>query len=121
MRMALSRDVPQHIAGTIRPFVRALFGRAGLEYSAEQRRAIFAIHPGGPRIIDAVRDALELEEAQVAPARHVLSRFGNMSSATVPHIWRELLEDSRYPRGTLLASFAFGPGLTVCGALLRKE
>jgi predicted naringenin-chalcone synthase len=121
MRMALSRDIPEHIARTIHPFVAGLFERAGLEYASEQRRVVFAIHPGGPRIIDAVRDALELEEKQVAPARRVLSRFGNMSSATVPHIWRELLEDPSYAHGTLLASFAFGPGLTVCGALLRKE
>jgi predicted naringenin-chalcone synthase len=121
MRMTLSREIPDHIARTIRPFVGSLFERAALDFANERRRSIFAVHPGGPKIIDAVRDALELEEPQVAPARQVLSRFGNMSSATVPHIWQALLEDSAYPPGTLVASFAFGPGLTVCGALLRKE
>jgi predicted naringenin-chalcone synthase len=121
MRMTLSRDIPDHIARTIRPFVGALFARAGLDFTNERRRSVFAIHPGGPKIIDAVRDALELEEAQVASARRVLNRFGNMSSATVPHIWHALLEDPACAPGTLVASFAFGPGLTVCGALLRKE
>jgi predicted naringenin-chalcone synthase len=121
MRMTLSREIPGHVARTIRPFVAALFERAGLDFANERHRSVFAVHPGGPKIIDAVREAMELEEAQVAPARRVLSRFGNMSSATVPHIWSELLDDPRYPAGTLVASFAFGPGLTICGALLRKQ
>jgi predicted naringenin-chalcone synthase len=50
-----------------------------------------------------------------------LLRYGNMSSATLPHIWSGLLDDAACLPGTLVASFAFGPGLTVCGALFRKE
>jgi predicted naringenin-chalcone synthase len=120
MRMSLSREVPEYLARTARTFVADLFDHAGFDLAREIRRATFAVHPGGPRIIDIVRDALELEERQVAASRAVLHRFGNMSSATLPHIWSELLESKDVREGTLVASLAFGPGLTVAGALLRK-
>ncbi len=120
MRMTLSRDVPEQIARGIRPFVANLFERAGLDLANERRRAVFAVHPGGPRIIDLVRDALELDESQIAASRRVLRRFGNMSSATLPHIWSDVIEDDACSRGSLVASFAFGPGLTICGSLFRK-
>ena len=64
---------------------------------------------------------LELDEGQVAASRRVLHDYGNMSSATLPHIWMRLLADPDVPRGTLIPSFAFGPGLSVCGALLEKQ
>lgn len=121
MRMTLSREVPDRIAKTIREFVVDLFARGGYDFAAEQPSCAFAIHPGGPKIIDVVRDALELREPQVAAAREVLRRYGNMSSSTLPHVWKHLLEDRECPRGSLVGSFAFGPGLTIAGALFRKE
>ena len=121
MRMALSRTVPERLAGMIRPFLVRLFAQADLDFAGERRRCAFAVHPGGPKIIDGVRDALELDEAQVEASRRVLRRFGNMSSATLPHIWSDLIADGSVAEGTLVASVAFGPGLTICGALLRKE
>ena len=85
------------------------------------KRCVVAVHPGGPKLIDRVRDVLELDEAQVAASRGVLRDYGNMSSATLPHIWMRLLADPAVPRGTPIPSFAFGPGLSVCGALLEKQ
>ncbi len=79
------------------------------------------MHPGGPRIIDRVREVLELTDAQVQTSRDVLFDCGNMSSATLPHIWQRLLEDRAVARGTPIVSLAFGPGLTMCGALLEKR
>lgn len=117
MKMTLSRDVPDRIASALRGFVLELLdGKLGT-----LKRSIVAVHPGGPKIIDRVRDVLELDEAQVAASRGVLADYGNMSSATLPHIWMRILEDSRVPPGTLIPSLAFGPGLTVCGALLEKR
>jgi predicted naringenin-chalcone synthase len=123
MRMTLSREIPDCLARSVRPFLSELFARVGLDLSLarEPSRCVFAIHPGGPKIIDVVRAALELEEGQVATSREVLRRFGNMSSATLPHIWSNILDADAIPEGTLIASLAFGPGLTVAGALLRKE
>jgi predicted naringenin-chalcone synthase len=120
MQMTLARDVPDRIAGALRGFVVELFKRGGL-HLGHLKTALFAVHPGGPKIIDKVRDVLELDDTQVAASRGVLRDYGNMSSATLPHIWMRMLADPKVPRGTLIPSFAFGPGLTVCGALLEKQ
>jgi predicted naringenin-chalcone synthase len=118
MYMTLARDVPDQIAGVLREFVIELYRRAGLEVG-RLRDSLFAVHPGGPRIIDGVQQTLELADAQLAASRAVLYDHGNMSSATLPHVWMRL--DQSAAPGTLIASLAFGPGLTVCGALFEKR
>jgi predicted naringenin-chalcone synthase len=119
MRMTLSREVPARIAKCAREFVAALFDDAGLPFPADPSTA-FAIHPGGPKVIDVLQAALELSDAQVAASRQVLFRYGNMSSATLPHIWMNLLGENGVPRGTHVVSLAFGPGLTIAAALMVK-
>jgi predicted naringenin-chalcone synthase len=120
MQMTLARDVPDHIAAGVRGFVGELFARAGVELT-RLRDAVVAVHPGGPKIIDRVQHALELADAQVAASRGVLRDCGNMSSATLPHVWARVLDDPDVASGTLVPSLAFGPGLTMCGALLEKR
>ncbi len=119
MQMTLSRDVPDRVATALRGFVVELLAKAGRDAS-HLKGSVFAIHPGGPKIIDRARDVLELSDAQVATSRAVLFDHGNMSSATLPHIWMRILGDRDVPAGTLIPSLAFGPGLTVCGGLLEK-
>jgi predicted naringenin-chalcone synthase len=120
MQMTLARDVPEQIAGELRGFVTELFRRAGHGLDA-MKQSVFAVHPGGPKIIDRVGQVLELVPAQLQASRDVLRDHGNMSSATLPHVWMRLLADPRIPRGTLIPSLAFGPGLTVAGTLLEKR
>jgi predicted naringenin-chalcone synthase len=121
MQMTLARDVPERIAGGLRSFVSELFEKAGLGLAEALRHTVAAIHPGGPKIIDRVREVLELEPAQVQLSRDVLFDFGNMSSATLPHVWQRVLLDDRVEPGSLVLSLAFGPGLTMCGGLFRKH
>jgi predicted naringenin-chalcone synthase len=121
MHMTLTRDVPDRIAGALRPFVTELFAKSGLNLAEELRRSVVAVHPGGPKIIDRVREGLELDEAQVQASRDVLFDYGNMSSATLPHVWQRILSDENVPRGKTILSLAFGPGLSVCGGLFRKH
>jgi predicted naringenin-chalcone synthase len=120
MRMTLARDIPERIAGELRGFVGELFARGGCDLAA-LRDAVVAVHPGGPKIIDGVQATLELGDVQVAASRGVLHDHGNMSSATLPHIWARIDANPAIPNGTLVPSLAFGPGLTICGALLEKQ
>lgn len=121
MSMTLARDVPERISGALRAFVAELFAKSGLSLAEGLREAVVAVHPGGPKIIDRVRDVLELREAQVQTSRDVLFDYGNMSSATLPHVWQRLLADGNVPVGSTILSLAFGPGLTVCGGIFRKH
>jgi predicted naringenin-chalcone synthase len=121
MKMSLSRDVPERIAAALTPFLGRLHDDAGLSFAAERARSVFALHPGGPRILDVLMARLELEPWQLAASRATLLEMGNMSSATLPHVWRDVLADPQVPTGTLITTLAFGPGLTCAGALLRKE
>jgi predicted naringenin-chalcone synthase len=119
MQMTLARDVPDRVASAVRGFVAELLAKANRDVR-HLRDAVVAVHPGGPKIIDRVREVLELADSQVAASRGVLLDHGNMSSATLPHIWMRILDDPRVPAGTLVPSLAFGPGLTICGGLFEK-
>jgi alkylresorcinol/alkylpyrone synthase len=76
-------------------------------------------HPGGPKVIDAVRDALGLDEHDVALTRESLARVGNLSSASVLHVLEDTLRD-RPPRpGSHGLMLAMGPGFCSELVLLR--
>ncbi|HEY4014906.1 MAG TPA: 3-oxoacyl-[acyl-carrier-protein] synthase III C-terminal domain-containing protein [Polyangiaceae bacterium] len=119
MNMSLARDVPERIAQVARAFVVTLFEDAEIDIG-HISDTVFAIHPGGPKVIDVMQRALELSDAQVKESRAVLLRYGNMSSATLPHIWMRLAADRDVEPGTPIVSLAFGPGLTVSGSLMAK-
>lgn len=118
MEMTLARDVPERLTAALGPFLSELIARAGLGNDA--RNAFFAVHPGGPRILDRVRELLRIDDARIEHSRKVLRERGNMSSATLPHVWMEIARDDRVPLAAPVVSLAFGPGLTICGAVLRK-
>lgn len=107
-RMTLNRDVPKNVEAAVAQLVKPW----------REPGTVYAIHPGGPRIIDAVKEALELSEEQVFFSKEVLREHGNMSSATLPHVWMKMLNE--IPAGTKVISMAFGPGLTLSTSLMRK-
>ncbi len=77
-----------------------------------QRDAIdlWAVHPGGRSVLDAVETGLELPADALAASREVLSCFGNMSSATIMFVLQRMMEQARpEQRG---CAMSFGPGLT---------
>ena len=121
MKMTLSKDVPPLISAELRGFIDRLLGREGLLFDREKSEMIFAIHPGGPKILGQVSETLGLAETQIRHSRQVLFEHGNMSSATIPHIWEKIVGDAHVKPGTLILSLAFGPGLTICGALMQKR
>lgn len=117
LQMTLSREVPQKIKQQIRPFLQELLTKANMSLS-EVKKAKFAIHPGGPKIIASVQEALELSDEQTQESKKILFERGNMSSATLPHVWNEMLA-SDIPVNTKIVSFAFGPGLTLFGSVFE--
>lgn len=78
----------------------------------------WAVHPGGPRILDAVESSLRLAPDAVAESREVLAHCGNMSSPTVLFVLQRILmrKEHRFP----CVALAFGPGLTIEAALLTE-
>jgi len=121
MRITLSRAVPDKIKPALPGFIQRLAKEAELSADELCRSALFAVHPGGPKIIDHVGATLGLDDAQLAASNAILESYGNMSSATLPHIWQAMLADPSVPPNTSIVSLAFGPGLTIAGAVLRKR
>ena len=119
MHMILARDVPEHLVTVLGPFIEQLCDRAGLTH-CERTKARFAIHPGGPKILDRAQLLLNLRDEQIEHSREVLLTRGNMSSATLPHVWMKMMADDTVADGQVVVSAAFGPGLTLCGAVMRK-
>ena len=118
--MSLSKKVPFLIRDNVGDFVTSLCAQAGFDLEDEKRDMVFAIHPGGPAILNQIRNKLGIEESQIALSRQVLRNHGNMASATAPHIWQRIAESTEIPAGTKVLSMAFGPGLTVIGAIFEK-
>jgi predicted naringenin-chalcone synthase len=118
--MTLSVMVPILIKRHVRPFTEALLRRAGIDFTEEKDRLSFAIHPGGPKIVEHIQDGLGLREDQVAFSKQVFLENGNMSSATVPHILKAILEERSIPKGRRIVCLGFGPGLTITGLVLEK-
>jgi alkylresorcinol/alkylpyrone synthase len=109
-RMGLSPRVPDVLARHVGGVVDELLGATGLRM---EDVAGWAVHPGGPRILDVVRDELGLAEEQMATSRRVLAEHGNCSSATVLLVLEEMADVD----GPVVV-MAFGPGLTLYAALL---
>jgi predicted naringenin-chalcone synthase len=71
---------------------------------------LWAVHPGGRSILDAVQKGLELPASALAASREVLSCFGNMSSATVMFVLQRIMQQAQ--PGQQGCAISFGPGLT---------
>ncbi len=74
----------------------------------------WAVHPGGPRILNAVETCLELPSSSLDVSRQVLAEYGNMSSPTVLFILQRLMA---LGNATPTLMLGFGPGLTIEAAL----
>lgn len=113
--MGLSPEVPDRIRASLASWIEPWLSRNHLSIGGV---GSWAAHPGGPRILDALAQALDLERAALDVSRTVLSRCGNMSSPTILFILDELLRH-RAPRP--IAAIAFGPGLTIEAALVGER
>jgi predicted naringenin-chalcone synthase len=111
--MTLSADVPDLIAHNLRPWLESWLRTNDLQIKDVK---CWAIHPGGPRILTAVRDCLSLDDVAIADSHAVLADHGNMSSPTVLFIL-DRLRGRNAPRPCVALSF--GPGLIAEAAIFR--
>ena len=79
------------------------------ELRGNHRDRLWAVHPGGRTILDAVANGLQLERCALDPSRSVLRDFGNMSSATVMFVLARILGSRN--RGKTGLAMSFGPGV----------
>ena len=115
-RMGLSAEVPRVLARQVRVLVTDLLGRNDITIGEVDA---WAVHPGGPRILDTVVEQLGLPPGALDASRAVLADHGNCSSATVLLVLDALRAAGRPRAGRPAVVMAFGPGLTLYAALLR--
>lgn len=111
--MTLSAGVPEIIRRQLLPWCSTWLARHELELPDI---AGWAIHPGGPKILTAIADALTLGPQDLRFSRHVLAHYGNMSSATVLFILRQMAGKISGP----CVAIGLGPGLMAEGMLFNK-
>jgi predicted naringenin-chalcone synthase len=115
--MTLSSYVPDLIKNGIKQLTERLLH--GLKTTVPEIN-LFAIHPGGRRILEVIEQELGMTRDDNRFAYGVLREFGNMSSATVLFVLRDLMESlTTKEQDEPVLSFAFGPGLTLESMLLK--
>ena len=114
--MWLSPRVPALVERGVGKLVSDLLDPLGL---AVADVAHWAVHPGGPEIVDRVQRRLGLTDEQLAHSRETRADGGNRSSATVLFILETLLGSGEVAPGRWLVALAFGTGLTLEALLLR--
>lgn len=114
--MTLSPQVPGTLIKHVQPWIERWLGDLGL---AVEDVDGWAVHPGGPRILDATQQALRLDGEALACSKKMLREHGNMSSPTVLFILEQLERELPQPDGYCVV-LSFGPGLTGEAALLRR-
>jgi alkylresorcinol/alkylpyrone synthase len=115
-RILLSKDVRHVAADMLAELADGLLTAHGLARADVKH---WVLHSAGRRVIEHAQRRLGLSDTALAPARAVLRRYGNMSSATVLFVLRELLETVKPQADDWGVMIALGPGFAAEGALLR--
>lgn len=106
--MTLSGYVPDLIEEDFEKIVDRALGKETL---SKEDISHWCIHPGGKRILEAIHKSLGFSNGQLASSYKVLSEFGNLSSASIVFVLKEMLQEEKQMKK--LFGAAFGPGLTV--------
>ncbi|HYJ38981.1 MAG TPA: 3-oxoacyl-[acyl-carrier-protein] synthase III C-terminal domain-containing protein, partial [Chitinophagaceae bacterium] len=111
--MTLSGYVPELIEEDFESLVERALGKRGVKKASIQH---WCVHPGGKRILEAIHKSLGLQANDLKQSFEVLRQFGNMSSATILFVLKNMMEEIRHrkpARPELALAAAFGPGLTM--------
>jgi alkylresorcinol/alkylpyrone synthase len=115
-RIVLSRSVPdmvhQHLAGDIAQFLS--------DHNLEREDiGAWIMHTGGPKVLEACEQALELPPNALDASWESLAEVGNLSSASVLLVLKDFMTKRRPQPGTLSILAAMGPGF--CSELVLLE
>lgn len=116
LRIRLSAGIPQvahtHVARDVERFLAAQgLTRGDVDH--------WICHPGGPKVLQAIEGALELDPAATRRSWKLLEEVGNLSSSSVLFLLGELERDGAPKEGALGLLFAMGPGFSSELVLLR--
>lgn len=89
MDLALRKDIPELISKDIDKVLKEALSEFGVKIG-DWNSIFWAVHPGGPAILDQVEAKLGLKEDKFNATRHVMNEFGNMISASVLFVLDEL-------------------------------
>lgn len=122
--MSLAASVPTSIREHLPGLLSGWLQTQGSSLDEARSHAAWAVHPGGPKVLDAVGEALGLQQTALDASREILRHHGNMSSPTVLFILdritrRQVAPLRSDPPASQIVMLGFGPGLTVEGLMLR--
>lgn len=115
-KIVLSADVPEVARGFLRNDVDGFLAEHGL---ARSDIGSWVCHPGGPRVLEAMQEALELPDGALELTWRSLREVGNLSSTSVLMVLADTLEERRPAAGTWGVLLAMGPGFCSELVLLR--
>lgn len=107
-KMYLNKEIPNTIKSNIQPVINNFLRGDTPDY--------WAIHPGGVRIVDAIKESLNLSERNIESSKNILQQYGNMSSPTILFVLKNILDsmtDSQDFNNKKILCCAFGPGLSI--------
>jgi alkylresorcinol/alkylpyrone synthase len=115
-QIVLSAGVPD----VVRNFLRADVDRFLAEHGLARRDiASWVCHPGGPKVLDAMAEAMQIAPAALALTWKSLREVGNLSSSSVLLVLQETMASARPVAGSWGLMLAMGPGFCSELVLLR--
>lgn len=108
--LRLDRELPQCLVRDVPRIVDEFLSEHG---TSREALRFWLVHPGGPKILDALSAALGLGAADLRWSREMLRRYGNLSSASVLMTTKLFLDSGEAERGTKGLLLGVGPGLTL--------
>lgn len=114
--MTLSAYIPQLVESNIEGLVDNALANANITRAQIDH---WAIHPGGRKILEVVQNRLGIFKTELQHSYNILNNYGNMSSATIFFVLKELMDDET-KMGNIFGA-AFGPGLTLETFIAKKH
>ncbi|XP_015087347.1 type III polyketide synthase A [Solanum pennellii] len=119
----LGRDLPEKIQENIEEFCKKLIAKNDELQGSNYNDLFWAVHPGGPAILDRLEKTMKLENEKLNCSRKALMDFGNVSSNTIFYVIENMREEMKNKKDggeEWGLALAFGPGITFEGILLRS-